>query len=55
MNDRYSLGQIMRFVVAVVCFAVIVTWLTANLLNVARAGAEAERTQFSSQVPKQQR
>jgi len=54
MNDRYSLGQIVRFVVVVLCFAVIITMLTANLLNVARTGAEAEKTNYSSQIPKQQ-
>jgi hypothetical protein len=44
MTDRRQLfRQITCFVIAAVCFAVIIAMLTGNLLNAARAGAETEK------------
>ena len=45
MNDhRRIFRQIACFVAAALSFAAIVTILISSLLNVARAGAEAEKT-----------
>jgi hypothetical protein len=53
MNDRRDLHrQIARFVLAAVSFAVIVTMLIANLLNVARAAAATEKADLSVQILK---